>query len=373
MQNKPDHFIDWLTLVLTPGLGPRNIRRLLEQFGSPAGVFRASRKQLTSIAGLQPRVVDALENRTAATFAKREESLLVSAGATLICWDDPRYPELLRNIPDAPPLLYGKGNVALLEKPAIAVVGSRASTAYGKGVARDIAAQLAREGLCVISGLALGIDTAAHTGALDAGGDTVAVLGCGVDVVYPPQNRKLYDRIAASGLLLSEYPFGSKPDAFRFPARNRIISGLAYGVLVVEAAQRSGSLITARLALDYGREVFAVPGRVDSLKSAGPHRLLQDGAKLVHSIDDILEELPFFTRRPETSKTMPTVQASLENMTEEEQKLFVALEVYPKIVDEIIATVNMPARKVSEILLSLELKGIVESLPGNQYQRKGAH
>nr|MDA8166095.1 DNA-processing protein DprA [Desulfobacteraceae bacterium] len=290
-------------------------------------------------------------------------------GLIILTWDHPAYPPLLRTIPDPPLLLYTKGDLACLSQPGLGVVGARAATSYGRQVAQDMAFQLARKGLVIISGFALGIDTAAHQGALRAGGRTVAVLGNGLDMVYPEQNRKLFDKIAETGTLVSEYPLGTTPDAFRFPARNRIISGLALGVLVVEAAKRSGSLITAHLALEQGREVFAVPGRVDSWKSEGAHRLLQEGAKLVFRAEDILEELPhgltgLLAAKPEAVPREP--------LAPEEEQLLALLDSYPQTIDELIQQTAWPAAKVTELLLLLELKRYIESLPGKQYQRKTA-
>jgi DNA processing protein len=222
--------------------------------------------------------------------------------------------------------------------------------------------------------MALGIDTAAHKGALAAGGRTIAVLGCGLDIIYPPSNHKLYRDIASSGAVVTEYPLGTMPDNFRFPARNRIISGLSLGVVVVEAANRSGSLITASHALEQGREVFAVPGRIDSVKSAGTHTLLQQGAKLVHSVNDIVEELsyPGSQVHGEGTGHENTKQRPFEQLNQEEAALFKCLEEYPRTIDEIVRESGLTPQKTNELLLLLELKGLVESLPGKSYQKSSS-
>ncbi|NOQ66520.1 MAG: DNA-protecting protein DprA, partial [Desulfobacterales bacterium] len=259
----------------------------------------------------------------------------------------------------------------LLTCRGMGIVGSRAATHYGKDIAQQMAGSLSRQGFTTISGLALGIDTAAHNGALAAEGKTIAVLGCGLDIVYPPSNHNLYKRIASAGAVVSEYPLGTKPDSFRFPARNRIISGLSLGIVVVEAANRSGSLITASHALEQGREVFAVPGRIDSVKSAGTHTLLQQGAKLVHSINDIVEEFPanVFQQSVEEAGMEEDEQVFFENLSQEEAELFEFIGVYPRTFDEIIKDSGFTPQRINEVLLLLELKGMVQTLPGKSYQR----
>jgi DNA processing protein len=365
---------DWLTLYLTPGLGAAGCKKLVDYFGSPASVFTASRQALLT-APWRPnkKVCEALGRRDLRLAAAAELERIADAGISLLCWNDADFPQWLLNIPDPPILLYVKGRTEVLSKPGISVVGSRAASSYGLKMAEDLAYQLARRGLTVISGLAMGIDAAAHRGALAAGGQTIGVLGCGLDVIYPEQNRKLFEIIPENGAIVSEYPLGTGPDGFRFPARNRIISGLGLGVLVVEATQRSGSLITADLALDQGREVFAVPGRADSVKSTGTHRLLQAGAKLVLDVNDITNELLLGEKAagkppaPDSNKIAEAVRAEL---SVEEKKIIGLLEVYPKTVDDVIVGSNLPVERVNELLLILEFKGLCEVLPGRQYQIK---
>jgi len=369
-----NHLVDWLTLHLTPGLGAASCRRLVDHFGGPGPVLTATAASLTQVPGLRREAAAALaavHTDGVAVRAAEELDKTTRQGIQLITWDDDRYPDRLRTLHTPPMVLYLKGSVAALKAPGLGIVGSRAATDYGKEIAHRFASSLAREGFVIISGLALGIDAAAHEGAIAAGGKTIAVLGCGLDREYPLENRGLCREIAACGTLISEYPLGTPPDSFRFPARNRIISGLALGVLVVEASKRSGSLITAQHALEQGREVFAVPGRVDSIKSAGAHWLLQQGAKLAHSVADIIEELP--VSRPPGRKITANTDAdgkafpATALLTDDETKLFSCLDVYPKNIDDIARAANLAPQKVSELLLLLELKGIIKALPGKCY------
>ncbi|MDH4320613.1 MAG: DNA-processing protein DprA [Desulfobulbaceae bacterium] len=362
--------IDWLRLSLTPGLGAAGCRRLVEHFGTPGRVLAAPPAELARVGGIRKTSLNGIGAPEIARAAETALQRTHNAGQTLLCWDDPGYPEQLRTIHDPPVLLYLKGAPAVLNNSGIAVVGARAASTYGLQMAGRFARDLALRGLTIISGLALGIDSNAHAGALAAAGKTVAVLGCGLDIVYPARNRKLFEEIAATGALVSEYPPGTPPDSFRFPARNRIISGLALGVLVVEAAKHSGSLITAQLALEQGREVFAMPGRIDSGKSEGTHRLLQDGAKLVHSVDDILAELQAFTAAAPTNAQQTTPAAGLADLDQASQALLATLDVYPKNIDDLIVATGLAARVVNEKLVLLELADLIEVLPGKLYQRK---
>ena len=360
---------DWLALSLVPGLGPAGFRRLLDTFGSPAGVFGASAKELRQIPGLRPEAAAALVAGPPRREAEAEMASLARLGIRMLRFGSEDYPARLAAIYNPPMLLFVKGSTALLHRPALAVVGSRAATSYGLKIAHDLSARLAGQGLVIVSGLALGIDAAAHRGVLEAGGGTVAVLGCGLDVRYPKANWRLAEKIESQGALVSEYRLATPPDAFRFPARNRIISGLCRGVLVVEAAQRSGSLITARLALEEGREVFAIPGRVDSAKSAGTHRLLREGAKLVSGIDDILEELgPWPETTPPPGTPAARGEESTAALSPEARLVLGLLEVYPQPIDTIINQARLGAAKVNEVLLQLELHGLIEALPGQRYR-----
>ena len=364
----------WLALSLVPGMGPVTCNKLVAHFGSPEKVLAASSPNLTAVASLRKESLAALSGegrQHLEELANKEIERAAEKNIAIIPCDDPLYPALLKNIHDPPVVLYVLGAPELLNCRGLGIVGSRAATHYGKDIAQQMAGSLSRQGFTIISGLALGIDTAAHNGALAAEGKTIAVLGCGLDIVYPPSNHNLYKRIASAGAVVSEYPLGTKPDSFRFPARNRIISGLSLGIVVVEAANRSGSLITASHALEQGREVFAVPGRIDSVKSAGTHTLLQQGAKLVHSINDIVEEFPanVFQQSVEEAGMEEDEQVFFENLSQEEAELFEFIGVYPRTFDEIIKESGFTAQRTNEVLLLLELKGIIEPLPGKSYQR----
>ena len=363
-----DHLLDWLTLHLTEGLGAAGCRRLVGHFHGPAGVFAAPAAELLAVPGIKRPALEAVLQRQARPKAAGELARLEASGIDLIPWDDPRYPARLRDIPHPPALLYVKGDGGCLNAPCLAMVGSRAATSYGRRIAGQLARTLAGRGFTVVSGLALGIDAEAHQGALAAGGRTIAVLGCGLNLIYPSDNQRLFKAIPEAGAIVSEYPLDTKPDGFRFPARNRIISGLSLGVIVVEATPRSGSLITAQHALEQGREVFAVPGQMDSIKSAGSHHLLQQGAKLVMSVEDILAELPPLEGYGGAGPaTLPGIPA--EPLSPEEQQLHNCLDDYPRTIDEIVRDSGLSAAKVNELLLHLELKGAVEAMPGKNYRR----
>ena len=360
---------DWIALSLVPGLGMSSYWRLIDYFDSPTGVLQASRKELLQVPGIQKRQITGLASRdTVLRCGSEELAKLQSGGAEALSFEDPAYPPLLRQITDPPPVIYIAGNKTLLKEETVAIVGSRAATVYGKRTAYSLAGSLARFSVGVVSGLALGIDAEAHSGCLAAGGTTVAVLGCGLDVVYPRQNSALYKKISEQGVLVSEYPLGTRPEGFRFPARNRIIAGLSLGVVVVEAARKSGSLITAQLALDYGREVYAIPGQVDSHKSAGAHWLLQQGAKLVLRAEDILEELPGRTLRYEEGQPGEEKEKA-SNLDPDAEQLLNHIEPYPQTRDQLMEHSGLSPARMSELLLFLELEGLVEVLPGDKISR----
>lgn len=300
---------------------------------------------------------------------ERELLRLAGAGATALTFADPHYPSLLKELPDPPPVLYVLGRQELLGMESVAIVGSRAATTYGRRIAFSLAKNLTDCSFTVVSGLALGIDTESHAGALAGRGGTVAVLGCGLDVVYPKQNSGLYKKIAEHGALVSEYPLGTPPEGFRFPARNRIIAGLSRGVVVVEAAKRSGSLITAQIALDCGREVFAVPGQVDSCKSEGAHWLLKQGAKLVQSLNDIVEELGVPVPAGEGDKSRDAAKKKDSGLEPDAVALLGRLDSYPTPRETLLETAGMVPGRLSELLLVLELEGLIEMLPGDKVRK----
>lgn len=372
MNSQDRNQLDWLILHLTPGLGEAACRQLVGHLGSPRAVLEAGPEQLASISGIRQAARAALAGSMREKIADKAAHELDETnrlGIKIITIDDPAYPELLRHIHRPPLVLYVKGSLDTLSAAGIGIVGSRAASSYGRRIAAKMARELTSLGFTVISGMALGIDSEAHRAALESGGDTIAVLGCGLDVVYPQANRQLFERIPASGALVSEYPLSTRPDAFRFPARNRIISGMALGVLIVEASQHSGSLITAQHALDQGREVFAIPGQVDSIKSAGAHTLVQQGAKLVQSVEDITAELSV-SAMPNPAHSGGKIGIPRPELTSAETELLVFLEVYPRAIDEIVRVSGLAPQKVSELLLMLELKGVVEAQPGQGFSRK---
>jgi DNA processing protein len=350
----------WLKLALTPGIGPATLRRVLQQFGLPHEVLARPRRELEGL--LSSEVLARLQSDALAPLVARALAWAAEPGHRIVTLADDDYPKLLLEIPDPPALLFAAGRVELLARPALAIVGSRNATPQGEANASAFAKSLSASGLTIISGLALGIDAAAHRGGLAAAGSTVAVLGTGIDVVYPQRNAALAAQIVEQGLLLSEFALGTAPAAHNFPRRNRLISGLARGCLVVEAALASGSLITARAAAEQGREVFAIPGSIHSPLAKGCHALIKSGAKLVESADDVLAELAGF--RPSgyaaTTKQQPPPP---------DAGLLAHMGHDPVDVDSLCSRAGMSAEQVSSELLRLELDGRVTALPGGLYQR----
>ena len=288
--------LHWIALRLIPGLGTRTSGKLVDRFRTAQAIFRASRTDLEA-AGVSGAVAQSIASGCTFEHAAAQQGKMLECGATVVTIGDPRYPQALREIFDPPVLLFARGRVELLQTFSLGVVGTRRPTPYGLAVAERMSGDLAHAGLTIVSGMARGIDTAAHRGALSRAGGTIAVLGCGVDVVYPSENRKLAADIATGGLIVSEFPLGATAFPQNFPIRNRIISGISLGVLVVEGAQYSGSAITAKLAIDQGREVFAVPGNITSKLSWGPNLLIKQGARLVQDWNDVIAELPPESRR----------------------------------------------------------------------------
>lgn len=355
----------WLQLTLTPGLGPATIRKLLAHFGLPENVLAARRADLAQYASAD--ALQALDSDTVAREVDRALGWLAQPGRATVTLADAAYPRLLLEIADPPPLLYCHGRTELLNRPALAVVGSRNATAQGASNAEQFARSFSAAGLTIVSGLAQGIDAAAHRGGLAAEGSTIAVLGTGVDNPYPPANAALAAEIAARGLLVSEFALGTQAFAHNFPRRNRVISGLAQGCLVIEAALASGSLITARSAAEQGREVFAVPGSIHSPLSKGCHSLIKSGAKLAESAEDVLSELGAFRRTGIASRrSRPDVA---EAGAESAEPLLDIMGFDPVDVDSLCARAGLPAERVSAELLRLELAGRVAALPGGRYQR----
>jgi len=361
-----EKILPWFHLKSVPGIGNHLFKRLIDRFGSPQAVLEASAAELLEVEGITPRTISALHSQGLPNSAAAELEDALRRGLRLIPLTHADYPPLLREIPDPPPFLYVRGDLGTCER-CIAVVGSRNATAYGVTTARQICAELAQLKFTVVSGMALGIDSAAHEGALSVRGKTVAVLGSGLNQVYPAENRKLCERIAENGAVISEFALDSGPDAHHFPIRNRIISGMSCGTVVVEATRNSGSLITARLAAEQNREVFAVPGSIQSFKSMGTHTLIKQGAKLVENAQDIVAELGQFLAAPTPAQESSAGVSRIEEhygLTAEESRVFQSLGPYPLHIDELIRRLTIEAGKLSGILLQLELKGIVQQLPG---------
>lgn len=369
---EPNQYLGWLALALTPGVGARMAGKLLRTFGSPSAIFSAS---LTSLEAQQlpAAVAQAIHSRQPMSAASKELAQAEAAKCHLVTWDEPCYPQLLKEIYDPPPLLYVKGNAELLNRHAIAMVGTRRPTPYGNQMAERLARDLAARGLVIVSGLARGIDACAHKGAISsATGGTVGVLGCGIDVIYPKENRKIFAEIEERGAIITEFPLGTFPAPQNFPIRNRIIAGMARGVVVVEGAQYSGSLITARLAMESGREVFAVPGNVTQPVSFGPNQLIKQGAKLVTSWEDVIEELPTPIRAQlvpvETTDSAQRASLAEQNLEPAEKALYAMLEVdSARHVDDLVEHSGMSSSEVLSALFELEMKGLVQQLPGKQF------
>jgi DNA processing protein len=341
------------------------IKALLDRFGTPKRVFTASQRELARVDGIGEGLAGVIKETDVRGKVNRELKLIEEFNVSLVTIKDQSYPKNLRQIYDAPPLLYVRGSLEPRDDLAISMVGSRLATDYGRTVTERIAGDLARHGVTMVSGMARGIDSAAHRGSLSVGGRTIAVLGCGVNIIYPRENRHLFEEIMAHGAVISEFPMSTPPEGMNFPRRNRIISGLSLGVVIVQASARSGSLITARLALEQNRDVFAVPGNIGMARSQGTNRLIKQGAKLVESAEDILEEvLPRFQHQGATSEDR---DLSLE---EEEERVFSLLEDEPIHIDSIIAQTRMAASRISSILLQLELKGLVQQLSGKRFVKK---
>jgi DNA processing protein len=376
--------LHWLALKLVPGLGSRISGKLLDRFRTPQAIFRASRTELEG-AGVSGSVAQSIASGCTFEDAVVQQGKMVESGALLVTIGDPQYPPLLRQIFDPPILLFARGHIELLQSHMLGVVGTRRPTPYGLAVAERVSADLAHAGLTIASGMARGIDTASHRGALSVDGDTVAVLGCGVDVVYPSENRKLAADLSTRGLLVSEFPMGATAFPQNFPIRNRIISGMSLGVLVVEGAQYSGSAITAKLAMDQGREVFAIPGNITSKLSWGPNLLIKQGAKLVQDWNDVITELPAESRRhlidrgrkkileaggatlaPEQASLAGSPAAPLDSTT---RRVLERLQVDSAIhLDELLDRVeDISPSELIAALFELEMLGLVKQLPGKNF------
>lgn len=362
----------FLALNLLPGIGPIRVRRLLDQFESPEAILASTSAALQRVNGIGSEMAGTILDWENQIDLPEEQRRIADHGISLLTLDDENYPTALREIHDPPFLLYVKGEIRPTDHAALGVVGSRRMTHYGKDQAHKLSFQLARAGFCIVSGLARGIDTAAHEAAIAAGGRTIAVLGSGIGNIYPPENDVLAERITENGAVISEFPVLYVPDKQSFPLRNRIVSGLSQGLLVVEAPARSGSLITANQSLEQGRTVFAVPGPIDRPSSEGCNRLIQQGATLVCSAKDVIDELSSdlnsldldFSSAPSKETVQPSRNVSI---SEEEAQILAELEKGEQTIDTISETLEMAVGTVSACLLQLEMKHLVKQLPGKYF------
>ncbi|HQZ29310.1 MAG: DNA-processing protein DprA [Verrucomicrobiales bacterium] len=369
----------FLALNLLPRIGPIRVRRLLERFERPQAILSAKRNELVAVPGIGEEMADQLTDWENRIDLAEEQRRISDHGISLLTLEDEDYPPALRTIYDPPFLLYIKGRILPADRAAIGVVGSRRTTHYGKEQAKKLSFQLAKAGFCIVSGLARGIDTAAHEAALAAEGRTLAVLGSGIGNVYPPENQALADRISEHGAVISEFPVLYVPDKQSFPLRNRIVAGISRGLLVVEAPVRSGSLITANQALEQGRTVFAVPGPIDRPTSEGCHRLIQQGATLVCSAQDIIDELDLeigFLALDDTPRARPGSPGKIAEprrepeLSDGERLILTELMAGDATIDTLATATGIPAGRVSATLLQLELKSLVKQLPGKYFTKQ---
>ena len=369
-----------LVLNAIPGLGNRRIEKFERVFSDLSAVFKLKKAVLKERTRLPESIIENIINFPRDPFLKREYNFIACHGLRIITKSDDSYPEALRSIPDAPVVLYIKGTLPKIRQNAIAIVGSRRASLYGETHAEKMAMRLSESGIIIVSGMARGIDTSAHRGALKAKGITIAVLGAGFSSIYPPENKKLAEDIAANGALISEFPFLTLPKPYNFPRRNRIVSGLSIGVVVVEAAQKSGALITADFALEQGREVYAVPGLIDAPQAMGVHNLIKQGAKLITGVEDILEDIKLMGGAAEGSECLERFETDLiaqagtgsmaEHLTSAEKHVCAFLKTRrPLFIEDISSVCEYPISEVGAILLHLEMKGYVQQLPGKFFIR----
>jgi DNA processing protein len=358
----------FIALNLISGIGPVTVRKLLEHLGDAPAILRAGPAQLQRVPGIGPETAAAIAGWEKNIDLKGELERIQQYGCHVVIPSDATYPELLKQIYDPPIVLYVKGELSAKDKNAVAVVGSRMTTHYGVETARKLAFQLAYIGVTVVSGGARGIDTAAHQGALHSKGRTIAVLGTGINIIFPAENRELFERIAAQGAVVTQFPFNRKADKQSFPIRNRLVAGMTLGTVVVEANLTSGALITARMAADNGRQVFAVPGRIDSPRSKGCHELIKNGAKLCEGAEDILCEFEYLfpaNNRPSLLKESPNLPAL--SISENETAVYDLVDKEEVAIDDLIRRSGLPASAVSVALLGLEMKRLIRQLPGKVF------
>jgi len=364
-----DEWKYWIALKLVEGIGEVGIKNLISKFHNPKRVFESAVDEIEKVDGIGPKTAQSIKSFSGWESVEKEIRDIDRLRLKLLVLTDSSYPKNLFNIFYSPPLIYLKGDLLPGDDIAVAIVGSRITDRYGRIVTEIISTELASSGITIVSGMARGIDSVAHASALKAGGRTIAVLGSGIDVIYPPEGKKLYDEISNNGAVISEFSLGSAPDAVNFPKRNRLISGLSLGVIIMRATEKSGSLITASFALEQNREVFAVPGNVTSRLSRGTHMLIKQGAKLVETVDDILNEIEAFKNLKTNHSSEENVNVPLE-LNDDERTIYSVLKNDPIHIDEIITMTGINSAKALSILLSLELNGLLTQLPGKMFQLK---
>jgi len=365
-----DHILPWLILKDVPGVGNHLFKRLIDKWQSPQNVLEQPVNDLLTLSGISPKIAKSIDQQHSTDKAHKEIDRAFKRGIKIICMDDPSYPPLLKQIPDPPPVLYIYGEF-IPSDICISIVGARNATLYGETMTHTLAKELASNQITIVSGMARGIDTAAHKGAIDVNGRTIAVMGCGLEIVYPGENRDLFHAIGQkNGAVISEFPMQAKPETYHFPQRNRIISGMSMGTIVVEAGRKSGSLITARLALEQDRHVFAVPGPVNSEMTIGTHKLIKQGAKLVENAKDVLEDLgPFLNYHLKQHHETKIEKPTLPKMNETEKTIWEQLTLEPQHIDILLEKLDMTLQTLSAQLLQMELAGLVKQHPGKRFSK----
>jgi DNA processing protein len=373
-QNCEDHTLDsselktWLALSTVPNVGVVRYISLVKHFGSPDRVLSASEKELAKLPDIGPITTSSIKNQVFWDKVEKQLKLMEKYQVEIVTFKDENYPENLKSIYDPPPFLFVKGEIKKEDQNAVAIVGCRSASVYGKRITEKISRELAGNGITIVSGMARGIDSIAHLSALKENGRTLAVFGSGLDIIYPPENKKLAEKITSSGAIISEFFLGTPPEAPNFPRRNRIISGLSLGVVIVEAGAKSGALVTAGCALDQNREVFAIPGNLGSKNSEGTNALIKQGAKLVTTVEDILDELKITTKGKKLTSSVP-IEEDLSHLSEMERNILKLISEEPYHIDKIATQTSVSVPQALSALLSLELKGLVKQLSGKMFVR----
>jgi len=360
------HIVDVLGLSLIPGIGEVRFNRLLKHFKRVSDVFNAEVEVLAEVGRISRKMAESIKRGYDCAEVQKILAKLSNAGIKIVTMEDADYPGKLREIYDPPPVLYFAGDMPSANAPSVAVIGSRKASSYGKSMTERITAELVAAGMVIVSGFARGIDYVAHSTAIENRGKTIAVMGCGLDIIYPSENKQLYEKIIRSGCAITEFKPGTPPEAGNFPKRNRIISGISAGVVIIEAAQKSGALLTARHALDQGREVFAVPGPANSASSEGTNKLIKSGAKMTTSVADILEELRIQFKTPPISQSE---KRKMESLDGDQKLIYQNLDENGVQIDRLAALVSVAMPKLLGLLLEMELSGYVRTLPGKRYAR----